>query len=67
IKAKKASWTMGSSFLLNKATKTVPEIQIDDETELIHEDLKKPQLPQDGDCRAGKTRKACKNCTCGRC
>nr|XP_009402084.1 PREDICTED: LOW QUALITY PROTEIN: anamorsin homolog [Musa acuminata subsp. malaccensis] len=72
IKAKKASWTMGSSFLVKKATKTVPEIQIDVETDLIdedtlftEEDLKKPQLPQDGDCEVGKTRKACKNCTFG--
>ncbi|KAF0891083.1 hypothetical protein E2562_005165 [Oryza meyeriana var. granulata] len=73
IKAKKASWSMGSSFPLKKATKGLPEIQIDDDSELIDEDsllteddLKKPQLPVVGDCEVGATRKACKNCTCGR-
>ncbi|URD84632.1 adipocyte plasma membrane-associated protein-like [Musa troglodytarum] len=73
IKGKKASWTMGSSFSLKKATKTVPKIQIDDESDLIdedslltEEDLKKPQLPLVGDCEVGKARKACRNCTCGR-
>ncbi|KAJ8511254.1 hypothetical protein OPV22_001688 [Ensete ventricosum] len=73
IKGKKASWTVGSSFSLKKATKTVPKIQIDDASDLIdedslltEEDLKKPQLPQVGDCEVGKTRKACRNCTCGR-
>ncbi|KAG8066696.1 hypothetical protein GUJ93_ZPchr0004g39918 [Zizania palustris] len=52
IKAKKASWSMGSSFPLKKATKGLPKIQIDDDSELIDEDsllteddLKKPQLP----------------------
>lgn len=73
IKAKKASWSMGSSFPLKKATKALPKIQIDDDSELIdedslltEEDLKKPQLPVVGDCEVGATRKACKNCTCGR-
>ncbi|WOL16867.1 hypothetical protein Cni_G25655 [Canna indica] len=73
IKGKKASWTVGSSFSLKKIAKSVPKIQIDDESDLIdedslltEEDLKKPQLPQVGDCEVGKTRKACKNCTCGR-
>ncbi|KAG8066694.1 hypothetical protein GUJ93_ZPchr0004g39918 [Zizania palustris] len=73
IKAKKASWSMGSSFPLKKATKGLPKIQIDDDSELIDEDsllteddLKKPQLPVVGDCEVGATRKACKNCTCGR-
>ncbi|KAJ1273444.1 hypothetical protein BS78_06G281000 [Paspalum vaginatum] len=72
VKAKKASWSMGSSFPLKKATKALPKIQIDDDSELIDEDsllteddLKKPYLPVD-DCEAGSTRKACKNCTCGR-
>ncbi|KAL5215580.1 hypothetical protein ABZP36_006981 [Zizania latifolia] len=46
IKAKKASWSMGSSFPLKKATKGLPKVQIDDDFELIEEDdLKKPQLP----------------------
>ncbi|KAJ6851806.1 anamorsin-like protein isoform X2 [Iris pallida] len=73
IKGKKASWTVGSSFSIKKVTKTVPKIQIDDESDLIdedslltEEDLKKPELPPVGDCEVGSTRKACKNCTCGR-
>ncbi|ONK79770.1 uncharacterized protein A4U43_C01F9900 [Asparagus officinalis] len=73
IKCKKASWTVGSSFSIKKFTKTVPRIQLDDESDLIdedslltEEDLKKPQLPVVGDCEVGSTRKACKNCTCGR-
>ncbi|CAN6199670.1 unnamed protein product, partial [Urochloa humidicola] len=73
IKAKKASWSVGSSFPLKKATKALPKIQIDDDSDLIdedslltEEDLKKPQLPVVGDCEVGATRKACKNCTCGR-
>ncbi|XP_008811330.2 anamorsin homolog [Phoenix dactylifera] len=73
IKGKKASWRVGSSFPIKKAVKTVPKIQIDDESDLIdedslltEEDLKKPQLPPVGDCEVGSTRKACKNCTCGR-
>ncbi|KAF2936575.1 hypothetical protein DAI22_04g313100 [Oryza sativa Japonica Group] len=73
IKAKKVSWSMGSSFPLKKATKGLPKIQIDDDSELIDEDsllteddLKKPELPVVGDCEVGATRKACKNCTCGR-
>ncbi|KAI3754630.1 hypothetical protein L1987_54417 [Smallanthus sonchifolius] len=47
--------------------------QIDDDMDLIdkdsllsEEDLKKPQLPPVGDCEVGSTRKAFKNCTCGR-
>lgn len=73
IKGKKASWTAGSSFPLKKATSMVPKIKIDDESDLIdedslltEEDRKKPQLPAFGDCEVGSTRKACKNCTCGR-
>ncbi|KAK3141166.1 hypothetical protein QOZ80_4BG0330340 [Eleusine coracana subsp. coracana] len=73
VKAKKASWSMGSSFPLKKSTKALPKIQIDDDSELIdedslltEEDLKKPQLPVVGDCEVGATRKACKNCSCGR-
>ncbi|CAL9177758.1 unnamed protein product [Musa hybrid cultivar] len=73
IKCKKASWTAGSSFPLKKATSMVPKIKIDDESDLIdedslltEEDLKKPQLPAFADCEVGSTRKACKNCTCGR-
>ncbi|TYI00546.1 hypothetical protein ES332_A11G141600v1 [Gossypium tomentosum] len=39
---------------------------IDEDSLLTEEDLKKPQLPTVGDCEVGSTRKACKNCTCGR-
>ncbi|KAJ0112256.1 hypothetical protein Patl1_03559 [Pistacia atlantica] len=39
---------------------------IDEEALLTEEDLKKPQLPSISDCEVGSTRKACKNCTCGR-
>ncbi|OAY65643.1 Anamorsin [Ananas comosus] len=73
IKGKKASWTMGSSFPLRKEAKILPRVQIDDESDLIdedslltEEDLMKPQVPIVGDCEVGSTRKACKNCTCGR-
>lgn len=73
IKGKKASWTMGTSFAIKKATKIIPAIQIDDDSDLIDEDsllteddLKKPPPPPVGDCEVGSTRKACKNCTCGR-
>ncbi|KAF7004840.1 hypothetical protein CFC21_020011 [Triticum aestivum] len=73
IKAKKPSWSMGSSFPLKKAVKALPKIEIDDDDELIdedslltEEDLKKPQLPVVGDCEVGATKKACKNCSCGR-
>ncbi|KAG9442284.1 hypothetical protein H6P81_018138 [Aristolochia fimbriata] len=73
IKAKKPSWTIGSSFSIKRSTKVLPKIQIDDDSDLIdedslltEEDLKKPQLPVVGDCEVGSTRKACKNCTCGR-
>lgn len=73
IKAKKPSWKIGSSFSIKKAEKSLPKFQIEDDMDLIdedslltEEDLKKPQLPVDGDCEVGSTRKACKNCTCGR-
>ncbi|XP_058219549.1 anamorsin homolog [Rhododendron vialii] len=74
IKARKPSWKIGSSFALErKPTKVLPKVQIDDDMDLIdedsllsEEDLKKPQLPPSGDCEVGSTRKACKNCTCGR-
>ncbi|KAI4352053.1 hypothetical protein L6164_006339 [Bauhinia variegata] len=72
VKAKKPSWKIGSSFTIRKVVKSSPKVQIDDESDLIdedslltEEDLKKPQLPGD-DCEIGSTRKACKNCTCGR-
>ncbi|XP_021724661.1 anamorsin homolog [Chenopodium quinoa] len=72
VKAKKPSWKIGSSFSL-KASKGLPKVQIDDDMDLIdedtlltEEDLKKPQLPAVGDCEVGSTRKACKNCSCGR-
>ncbi|XP_022998475.1 anamorsin homolog isoform X2 [Cucurbita maxima] len=73
IKAKKPSWAIGSSFSIKKPAKILPKIQIDDDSDLIdedslltEEDLKKPQLPLVGDCEVGSTRKACKNCSCGR-
>ncbi|KAL7198492.1 hypothetical protein ACSBR2_020894 [Camellia fascicularis] len=74
IKARKPSWKIGSSFSLkSKPAKSLPKVQIDDDMDLIdedsllaEEDLKKPQLPPIGDCEVGSTRKACKNCTCGR-
>ncbi|KAL8503598.1 hypothetical protein ACS0TY_022361 [Phlomoides rotata] len=69
---KKPSWKIGSSFSLKKTSRVLPKVQIDDDVDLIdedslltEEDLKKPQLPSD-DCEVGSTRKACKNCTCGR-
>ncbi|XP_039032543.1 anamorsin homolog [Hibiscus syriacus] len=73
IKAKKPSWKIGSSFAIKKSAKNPMKIQMDDDSDLIdedslltEEDLKKPQLPTVGDCEVGSTRKACKNCTCGR-
>ncbi|CAK9140732.1 unnamed protein product [Ilex paraguariensis] len=73
IKANKPSWKVGSSFSIKKVNKILPKVQIDDDMDLIdedslltEEDLKKPQLPLVGDCEVGSTRKACKNCTCGR-
>lgn len=72
IVGKKASWTVGSVFAIKKA-KTLPKLMMDDESDLIdedslltEEDLKKPQVPAVSDCEVGRTRKACKNCTCGR-
>ncbi|KAL8054078.1 hypothetical protein ABFX02_05G114300 [Erythranthe guttata] len=73
IMGKKPSWKIGSSFSLKKKpSQLLPKVQIDDDMDLIdedslltEEDLKKPQLPPD-DCEVGSTRKACKNCTCGR-
>ncbi|KAI3453888.1 hypothetical protein Pfo_010551 [Paulownia fortunei] len=71
--AKKPSWKIGSSFSIKKTSQVLPKVQIDDDVDLIdedslltEEDLKKPQLPPVGDCEVGSTRKACKNCTCGR-
>ncbi|XP_011044827.1 PREDICTED: anamorsin homolog [Populus euphratica] len=73
VKAKKPSWNIGSSFALRKSIKSPVKVQNDDYSDLIdedslltEEDLKKPQLPPVGDCEVGSTRKACKNCTCGR-
>ncbi|CAA3031782.1 anamorsin homolog [Olea europaea subsp. europaea] len=72
IIGKKPSWKIGSSFSIKKASQSLPKMQIDDDMDLIdedslltEEDLKKPQ-PLPGDCEVGSTRKACKNCTCGR-
>ncbi|CDP21278.1 unnamed protein product [Coffea canephora] len=57
---------IGSSFSLKKEIKSLPAVQINDDTDLIdedtplsEEDLKKPQLPV-GDCEVGKTRKRAK-------
>ncbi|CAM8923062.1 unnamed protein product [Rhodiola kirilowii] len=73
VKSKKPSWKIGSSFSLKKPTKALPKIQIDEDMDLIdedslltEEDLKKPQLPVASDCEVGSTKKACKNCSCGR-
>ncbi|OMP05090.1 Cytokine-induced anti-apoptosis inhibitor 1 [Corchorus olitorius] len=73
VKAMKPSWKIGSSFAIKKTVKNPLKIQMDDDSDLIdedslltEEDLKKPQLPPVGDCEVGSTRKACKNCTCGR-
>ncbi|KAI5656490.1 hypothetical protein M9H77_25283 [Catharanthus roseus] len=72
VSGRKTSWKIGSSFSLKKETKTLPAVQINDDMDLIdedsllsEEDLKKVELAV-GDCEVGKTRKACKNCTCGR-
>ncbi|CAK9152278.1 unnamed protein product [Ilex paraguariensis] len=73
ITTKKPSWKIGSSFIIKKASTNLPKVHIDDDVDLIdedslltEEDLKKPQLLPVGDCEVGSTRKACKNCTCGR-
>ncbi|KAI5312313.1 hypothetical protein L3X38_041486 [Prunus dulcis] len=73
VKAKKPSWKIGSSFALKKTTKSLPKVQINDDSDLIdedslltEEDLKKPQPLLPGDCEVGSTRKTHKNCTCGR-
>ncbi|KAL6547697.1 hypothetical protein OROHE_009402 [Orobanche hederae] len=73
IVGKKPSWKIGSSFSLKSIPQVLPKVQIDDDMDLIdedslltEEDLKKPQLPPVGDCEVGSTRKACKNCSCGR-
>ncbi|KAG6408246.1 hypothetical protein SASPL_131250 [Salvia splendens] len=72
VKCKKPSWKIGSSFALKKTSQVLPKVQINDDEDLIdedslltEEDLKKPQLPS-SDCEVGITRKACKNCSCGR-
>ncbi|XP_073027420.1 anamorsin homolog [Primulina eburnea] len=72
IVGKKPSWNIGSSFSIKKSTPVLPKVNFDDDMDLIdedslltEEDLKKPQLPL-GDCEVDRTRKACKNCTCGR-
>ncbi|KAL0407980.1 UNVERIFIED_CONTAM: Anamorsin [Sesamum radiatum] len=72
VTGKKPSWKIGSSFSIKKTSQVLPKVQVDDDVDLIdedslltEEDLKKPQLPP-SDCEVGSTRKACKNCTCGR-
>ncbi|EFH50150.1 hypothetical protein ARALYDRAFT_488714 [Arabidopsis lyrata subsp. lyrata] len=71
IKAKKPSWKIGSSFALKKPAKVLLKVNLDDDLDLIdedslltEEDLKKPQLPVASGCET--TKKACKNCVCGR-
>ncbi|KAK1430605.1 hypothetical protein QVD17_13466 [Tagetes erecta] len=73
FKGKKPSWKIGSSFSLKKHAKNLPIIQVVNEMDLIdedsllsEEDLKKPEVQPVGDCEVGSTRKACKNCVCGR-
>ncbi|XP_047336067.1 anamorsin homolog, partial [Impatiens glandulifera] len=75
VTACKAVWKIGSSFALKKKNpiKSLPKVEINDDIDLIDEDsllteddLKKPQLPVADDCEVGSTKKACKNCTCGR-
>ncbi|XP_031280339.1 anamorsin homolog [Pistacia vera] len=73
VKGKKPSWKLGSSFALKKAPKSLLKVQLDDDCDVIdedslltEEDLKKPKLSPVGDCEVRSTRKACKNCTCGR-
>lgn len=73
VKAQKPSWKIGSSFSIRKTTNSSVKVSMDDDSDLIDEDslltdedFKKPQLPLLGDCEVGSTRKACKNCTCGR-
>ncbi|KAI3468534.1 hypothetical protein Pfo_025197 [Paulownia fortunei] len=73
IVGKKPSWNIGSSFSIKKTSKVLSKVQIDDDMDLIdedslltEEDLRKPQPAPVGDCEVGSTRKACRNCTCGR-
>lgn len=55
--AKKAS--------LWKLTSAPPAATIDPDSLLTEEDLRRPDVIQRPDCDVKKTRKACKNCTCG--
>jgi len=79
VTATKPDWEVGASQTLKKkatssdAPKKVWTLATDDITEddieneddlLLEEDLKKPNNKDD--CETGATRKACKNCTCGR-
>ncbi|KAI3972645.1 hypothetical protein MKX01_019303 [Papaver californicum] len=73
VKASKPLWKIGSSFSIKKATPILPKVQHDDDLDsidedslLTEEDLKKPELPVVDDCEVGSSKKACKNCTCGR-
>ncbi|KAI3882812.1 hypothetical protein MKW92_031791 [Papaver armeniacum] len=61
VKASKPSWKIGSSFSIKKVTPSLPKVHL-----LTEEDLKKPELPVVDDCEVGSSKKACKNCTCGR-
>ncbi|KAI3947834.1 hypothetical protein MKX01_034499 [Papaver californicum] len=72
VKSSKPLWKIGSSFFIKKATPISPKVQHDDDLDLIdedslltEEDLKKIRTSID-DCEVGSSKKACKNCTCGR-
>ncbi|WP_029374356.1 hypothetical protein [Psychrobacter sp. TB2] len=78
IRATKPSWNLGSSFSLKPKKSALPRVELSNESEsewesdlidedslLTEEDMAKPAVVA-SDCGAEKTRKACKNCSCGR-
>jgi len=80
VKSFKPNWEMGTSNRITIKNKTltkpnenktmwnidVNDDDIIDEDSLISEqDLEKPSIDK-GDCEVGSTKKACKNCSCGR-